>query len=317
MIFALCTNDTVLKVEQCDYDFLCANTTAFLNVDGTTAVFSYADSDGDLVTIKTQADVDEAIAYMKDTGLDTLRINVGLPATTTTPASVPATVEVPMPPVFIEVPVVTPSPPVTPPTIHSRRVCDGCNMYPIVGTRYRSTRNPGLDFCPSCVAHTKWQRHAPFEAIDKELVTHDSVTCDGCHMSPLEGVRYKSAVVDDFDLCAACEALGKWAVTHEPFLKITHPRKSVRPDNVHDGVVCDGCNVHPIVGARFKSAVVKNFDLCETCERSGKWNTSHGPLLKIYTRQQAPAALYVAMADDEHVLSQAEFTAQAQQQHGH
>ncbi|RHY32605.1 hypothetical protein DYB32_002592 [Aphanomyces invadans] len=235
MQFALCTKDTVSKVDLCDYDFLCANATAFLNVDGTTAEFSYADMDGDVLTIKNQTDVDEAIEYMKVAGLDVLRID----------------------------------------------------------------------------------HHAPFETIDKELVTHDNVTCDGCQMSPLEGVRYKSAVVDDFDLCATCEASGKWAATHEPFLKITHPCKSIRPNNVHDGVVCDGCNMHPIVGARFKSAVIKNFDLCETCERSGKWNLSHGPMLKIYIRKQTPVALYVATTDEDSVQTQEQFTAQAQEQHQH
>ncbi|ETW04870.1 hypothetical protein H310_03986 [Aphanomyces invadans] len=324
MQFALCTKDTVSKVDLCDYDFLCANATAFLNVDGTTAEFSYADMDGDVLTIKNQTDVDEAIEYMKVAGLDVLRIDVRVPPASSTispvpnPTSVQTPPEVPSPPPApIDVPAPTPSVPLTLPVIHSRRVCDGCNMYPIVGTRFRPTRKPGLDFCTSCVAQSKWQHHAPFETIDKELVTHDNVTCDGCQMSPLEGVRYKSAVVDDFDLCATCEASGKWAATHEPFLKITHPCKSIRPNNVHDGVVCDGCNMHPIVGARFKSAVIKNFDLCETCERSGKWNLSHGPMLKIYIRKQTPVALYVATTDEDSVQTQEQFTAQAQEQHQH
>lgn len=37
----------------------------------------------------------------------------------------------------------------------------------------------------------------------------------------------------------------------------------------HEGVTCDGCGMSPIVGARFKSAVIGDYDLCAGCEASG------------------------------------------------
>lgn len=41
----------------------------------------------------------------------------------------------------------------------------------------------------------------------------------------------------------------------------------------HRGVRCDGCGIHPIVGARFKSKVKVDYDLCSTCfERLGNGN---------------------------------------------
>ncbi len=38
---------------------------------------------------------------------------------------------------------------------------------------------------------------------------------------------------------------------------------------VHPSVQCDGCGMHPLVGPRFKCAVCKDFDLCETCFNGG------------------------------------------------
>jgi len=59
-----------------------------------------------------------------------------------------------------------------------------------------------------------------------ETAVHKNVTCDGCGMYPIVGVRYKSSTVDDFDLCSVCEAEGKFEDSHAPFLKINTPDKA-------------------------------------------------------------------------------------------
>jgi hypothetical protein len=82
-----------------------------------------------------------------------------------------------------------------------------------------------------------------------------------------------------------------------------------KPSVVHQRVVCDGCESNEalkaqaleaghripsqncICGLRYKSGVVPDFDLCETCEGSGIWQQSHGPFLKIVDPATAPEAI--------------------------
>lgn len=37
---------------------------------------------------------------------------------------------------------------------------------------------------------------------------------------------------------------------------------------VHHGFICDGCEVGPIVGNRYKCSVLEDFDWCENCEQT-------------------------------------------------
>lgn len=51
-------------------------------------------------------------------------------------------------------------------------------------------------------------------------ILHRNIICDGCEMYPIEGVRYKCTVCDDFDFCSKCEA----TIEHDHlFLKIKKP----------------------------------------------------------------------------------------------
>lgn len=43
--------------------------------------------------------------------------------------------------------------------------------------------------------------------------------------------------------------------------EIEEPKKEV-PKVVHHQYICDGCEMHGIVGPRFKCAVCSNMDLC-------------------------------------------------------
>jgi len=57
---------------------------------------------------------------------------------------------------------------------------------------------------------------------------------------------------------------------------------------VHQGVTCDGCGVSPIVGARFKSAVIADYDLCADCEAKGvDGHPREYPMIKFGTTMQS------------------------------
>mmetsp|Transcript_2598 Transcript_2598/g.3735 ORF Transcript_2598/g.3735 Transcript_2598/m.3735 type:complete len:749 (-) Transcript_2598:31-2277(-) len=70
---------------------------------------------------------------------------------------------------------------------------------------------------------------------------HTHILCDGCDSKKkkdisrlaghtngnyIQGVRWKSAIIQDFDICSTCEESGDYEKDYGPFLKITHPRKA-------------------------------------------------------------------------------------------
>lgn len=57
----------------------------------------------------------------------------------------------------------------------------------------------------------------------------------------------------------------------------------------HEGYECDGCEVAPIKGIRYKCSVCPDYDLCETCEAKGT-HAEH-PMLKVRQPSHAPAQL--------------------------
>jgi hypothetical protein len=43
------------------------------------------------------------------------------------------------------------------------------------------------------------------KAADQAAQVHAGITCDGCQMRPIQGIRYKCSVCPDFDFCEKCE----------------------------------------------------------------------------------------------------------------
>ena len=95
----------------------------------------------------------------------------------------------------------------------------------------------------------------------------------------------------------------------EPRGEETAAAESDAPTAVHARVVCDVCDMSPIVGTRYKCAVRSDFDLCEGCERTAG-SASPFPYLKIRTPAQAPAAIVCLLKADQ-PRSVKEATAQA------
>ncbi|XP_066478199.1 E3 ubiquitin-protein ligase HERC2 isoform X5 [Tiliqua scincoides] len=57
--------------------------------------------------------------------------------------------------------------------------------------------------------------------------------------------------------------------------------------SIHPGVTCDGCQMFPINGPRFKCRSCDDFDFCETCFKTRKHNTRH-PFGRINEPGQSP-----------------------------
>ncbi|GMF26938.1 unnamed protein product [Phytophthora lilii] len=118
--------------------------------------------------------------------------------------------------------------------LHRDVGCNGCEKAPLVGVRYKSLDVPHFDLCEECEASGRYMRYEPFIKITdpsrapkqkrKSEMVHPYVTCDGCKMTPIVGVRFKSETKADFDLCEACEASGKWTESHGLFTTIDKPR---------------------------------------------------------------------------------------------
>jgi len=178
----------------------------------------------------------------------------------------------------------------------------------------------------------KVSKEADKAEVVKAKAIHHGVICVSCAKSPellilsllvgalstehkcIQGVRYLSSTIKDFNLCEACEKIGH-LISAGPFFKINDPDKApvdcnvvfaeilnpeLRPAqgfSIHAGVSCDGCKISDklclissmcgrniegtIIGTRFKSAVVNDFDLCEICESSEIFDEKCGPFLKI------------------------------------
>jgi hypothetical protein len=130
------------------------------------------------------------------------------------------------------------------------------------------------------------------------LPVHVHYVCDGCHMSPIIGVRYKSESegFSNFDLCSSCKAsgvhddkgpfraIGDVATGPASFTAGPGPASAPSPADIpalHHGIICDGCGVNPIAGPRFKSLSREDYDLCEECFQSGAYSEQMGESVKI------------------------------------
>jgi len=60
---------------------------------------------------------------------------------------------------------------------------------------------------------------------------------------------------------------------------------------VHKGFTCDGCNMFPIVGARYHCTVCSDFDLCEACE-AAEVHPDHN-MLKVKLQKRKPKPVEV------------------------
>jgi len=194
-------------------------------------------------------------------------------------------------------PTVTPAPvPAPDPVVVHPAACDACREQ-IVGERFKCLGCPDYDLCRVCLpgatgsdgvhpGHTFVRLSDPAALVVAPTATvggygrssstaavavHRNVICDGCER-PIVGPRFKCldpACGDDYDLCAACEALPEPVAVHpvaHAMIKLRRPmdgegvermvgraREAVAPRRRLSGVAntdADGHTAHPWAGTR-------------------------------------------------------------------
>ena len=212
--------------------------------------------------------------------------------------------------------------------IHIGYICDGCNMAPIKGTRYHCEQCPDYDLCEKCYKEKKTNHGHSFQPIKKEIIPeiklkslnkidkhiHMNVTCDGCGVHPLVGVRYKCGVCPNFDFCENCEK--KEALKHgHPLVRLPSinmlrsikcnlkqtAKKNLDKDEkiIFEKINCNGCGIKSIEGVRYKCAVCKNFNYCENCFKENCEKHNH-PFIKFYHQYMPLESIKVIINENDY-----------------
>ncbi|CAF3314541.1 unnamed protein product [Rotaria sp. Silwood2] len=124
--------------------------------------------------------------------------------------------------------------------IHINIICDGCEMSPIKGDRYKCLFCPDIDFCQSCqpANRTNYDSNHEYnhpllcikdsDVYAKSLylhnrsdISHKNIECNSCFMKPIIGIRYKCAC--GINLCEKCEFIGLHDTDHHR-TKIAKPQ---------------------------------------------------------------------------------------------
>jgi len=156
--------------------------------------------------------------------------------------------------------------------VHRGVVCDGCEVAPIMGKRYRSLTKDDYDLCEACFSKTDEDKNS-FKRVKSDVVAqvvssfygprgspgcglvHHSVQCDGCGEFPLVGTRFRSLDRPDYDLCGRChgelQASGREA--GRPFQEIAPPGHC--PPGREDGetLVVEGDGLAAFAAAEVKA----------------------------------------------------------------
>ena len=167
--------------------------------------------------------------------------------------------------------------------IHHNIICDGCQMRPLVGKRYKCKVCPDFDFCEKCYEKNKETHKHEFSLINKiELPKFH-------HKFPRVNPFFrhsskKHMKINPFkpEIKPKIEKL-----QHSKTVGNIFEKDQISNKVMHFGVKCDGCGAFPIVGCRFKCAVCDDFDYCETCEKKLSEKHNH-PFLKIYEPKMNP-----------------------------
>lgn len=156
------------------------------------------------------------------------------------------------------------------PYIHRRHTCDSCLMNPIVGARYHAVNMIDYDMCENCYPNysgkeTEFVSHPTGDKVyRKQPVLSDHVNAS----PPCQGFSAhteRTPVAPSMETKPAPQetAAPEPAPSNESAPAPT-PADSDLPF-IHGRHTCDSCLMNPIIGKRFNSKNLKDYDLCENC----------------------------------------------------
>ena len=163
--------------------------------------------------------------------------------------------------------------------IHRNIICDGCEMRPLIGKRYKCKECKDFDYCEDCYKKNKESHKHEFNLINKpEVPKFHKINPFFRHSSKKNMTinPFKPEIKPKIEKLQHCKTMGN-----------IFEKDKISNKVMHFGVKCDGCGAFPIVGCRFKCAVCDNFDYCEECENKLSEKHDH-PFLKIYEPKMNP-----------------------------
>lgn len=160
--------------------------------------------------------------------------------------------------------------------IHHNYICDGCEMNPIVGKRYKCKGCNNFDYCEKCYEKNKKIHGHEFKLIEKPEIEINFPFFN--MINPFFGNRSNRYPGMKFNGVRPDHVPKK--MEHCPTMGNVFEKEKISNKIVHFGVKCDGCGKYPIIGCRFKCAYCHNFDYCEDCEKKLGEKHNH-PFIKI------------------------------------
>jgi len=96
-------------------------------------------------------------------------------------------------------------------------------------------------------------------------------------VNPMMMQHIRNMIPNGQERVFSCDAMNPFKVLEEA-KEAVQQEFEPEPAVIHRGITCDGCDMSPIVGVRYKSVLRANFDLCEKCEVN---HDPNDPLIKI------------------------------------